>query len=202
MPRLRVAAPHGLRALRLSGGRSRRLLTHDEGAVQCLLSTSMPVRRVTDAGTHWQTFPLGSLGRSRKVDFSRFRCQAVPLAQAGQGCPPPPPPFSDSRPAPRPLRPGLGRGGRISSAFPPQASCLAATRPRLGPRLALRGREGGFFFPQVRERRKLAPSNRPGLPVLARPMRVRIMLNLNSAAFQGAPSHISLAEGGPLQWAS
>ena len=33
MPRLRVAAPHGPRALRLSGGRSRRLLTHDKGAV-------------------------------------------------------------------------------------------------------------------------------------------------------------------------
>jgi hypothetical protein len=33
MPRLRAAAPHELRAIRLSGGRSRRLLTHDEGAV-------------------------------------------------------------------------------------------------------------------------------------------------------------------------
>ena len=33
MPRLRIAAPHGPRALRLSGGRSRRLLTHDKGAV-------------------------------------------------------------------------------------------------------------------------------------------------------------------------
>ncbi len=33
MPRLRIAAPHGPRGIRLSGGRSRRLLTHDEGAV-------------------------------------------------------------------------------------------------------------------------------------------------------------------------
>jgi hypothetical protein len=33
MPRLRVAAPHGPRALQLSGGRSRRFLSHNEGAV-------------------------------------------------------------------------------------------------------------------------------------------------------------------------